>query len=375
VRTRTTPALALAPPLLSLALGACLAASACKTIAHEPGPFAWAEPADHLIEPGEKHFARLWKLTSSFDNAAEGYWSFAGDRLVFQGEVRDGPGCDQIYVTDAATGAPQRVSNGAGKTTCAYFLPGDGAVVYASTHLLMEGCPPRPDYSRGYVWSVHPEFDLFVHDLATGKQRRITEGFGYDAEATVSPLGDRMVFTSTRSGDLELWTCDLDGGDLVQVTDAPGYDGGAFFSHDGGWLVYRRTRFSDEGRAEEEAAYRALLQDWKVRPQDMDVWIVRPDGTDARRVTDLGKASFAPYFFPGDRRIVFASNWHDTNVPAVQFDLFAVDLDGTRLEQITTYDGFDSFPMFSPDGRWIVFASNRGGSQQGETNLFVAEWR
>jgi Tol biopolymer transport system component len=191
----------------------------------------------------------------------------------------------------------------------------------------------------------------------------------------VSPRGDRIVFTSSRSGDLELWTCDLEGKDLVQVTDEPGYDGGAFFSHDGEWLVFRSTAFTKGKEAAEEAEYKALLDHWLVRPTRMEIMMCRPDGSERRRVTNLGQASFAPYFFPGDRRIVFASNWHDTNVPAVQFDLFAVDLDGTRLEQITTYDGFDSFPMFSPDGRWIVFASNRGGSQQGETNLFVAEWR
>jgi TolB protein len=107
----------------------------------------------------------------------------------------------------------------------------------------------------------------------------------------------------------------------------------------------------------------------------MDLWVIRPDGTGARRVTDLGGASFAPYFFPNDRRIVFASNHHDTRQPAREFDLFAVDVDGGGLEQLTFIEGFDSFPMFSPDGRWLVFASNRGATKPGETSLYVAEWR
>jgi Tol biopolymer transport system component len=317
----------------------------------------------------------LWKLTSGVENAAEGYWSFAGDRLSYQA-TPDGTACDQIYVTGThGDGVTQRISNGRGVTTCSYFLPGDQQVLYASTHAFDADCPPRVDMSQGYVWPVHPQYDIYVHDLASGREHALTSEWGYDAEATVSQRGDRIVFTSTRSGDLELWTCDLDGGRLQQVTHTLGYDGGAFFSHRGDWLVFRATAFTKGKEAEEGATYQKLLTEWKVRPQTMDITVIRPDGSERKRVTNLGQASFAPYFFPDDKRIIFASNHHDKRKPAREFDLFAVDVDGKNLEKITTYEGFDSFPMFSPDGRWLVFASNRGGSKPGETNLFVAEWR
>lgn len=343
----------------------------------ESTPLGPLERVDHLIEPGEEHFGGLWRVATGGENA-EGYWSFAGDRLSLQ-RTDAAHGCDRIFVTDPAGGPLVQVSSGKGVTTCAYFLPGDREVVYGSTQAHMPDCPPPVDRSEGYVWPIHPEYDLWARELATGAERRLTDSWGYDAEATVSPAGDRMVFTSTRSGDLELWTCDLDGADPRQVTDELGYDGGAFFSHDGTQLVFRATRFVEDGEAHDgvgtRTQYRDLLGKHKIRPHKLDLYVCNVDGSARRRVTDLGGASWAPYFFPGDRRIVFSSNHHDPRTPQVEFDLFAVDIDGSDLERITTYAGFDSFPMFSRDGDWLVFASNRGGSVQGETNLYLARWR
>ena len=336
-------------------------------------PIACAGAADDLIARGETHFAHLWKITSDVDNAAEGYWSFQGDRLAWQGMPR-GVACDRIFVT-GASGSPEPISNGRGVTTCSYFLPDGKSLLYASTHAFHADCPPRPDMSKGYVWSVYPEYDIYVRDLSTGVERALTTTFGYDAEATISPLGDRIVFTSSRSGDLELWTSDLDGGNLVQVTREPGYDGGAFFSHDGKWLVFRSSAWTAGKEEQELADYRALLEDYKVRPTRMEIAIARSDGSERRQVTKLGKASFAPFFFPDDRRILFASNFEDKDPRGRNFDLYAVDFDGKNVERVTHYEGFDSFPVFSPDGKWLVFASNRGGSQPRETNLFLAEWR
>lgn len=337
-------------------------------------PIPGATLRNDLVEPGEIHFKRLWKLTAGGQNA-EAYWSFGGDRLVLQRRERDlGIDCDRIYTTDPVTGAVNQVSNGRGVTTCSYFLPGDQQIVFASTQAFKDGCPPPVDMSKGYTWMVHPEYDVYVQDLASGSERALTTEWGYDAEATVSPQGDRMVFTSTRTGDLELWTCDLDGTNLFQVTDELGYDGGGFFSHDGTKIVFRTTRFLEDKLETEHRRYKDLLSEWKVRPHSMDIMVINADGTGRKRVTDLGQASFAPYFFPSDDRILFSTNHHDKEEKR-NFDLFAVDEDGGPLERITFYSGFDSFPMFSPDGRFLAFASNRGNGKPGETNVFVAEWQ
>lgn len=360
---------------------------ACQSM-HVPDdcPIPGAERVDHLIEDDEVHFAGLWKLTSGGENA-EGYWSFASDRLSLQRRnPAEGVDCDRIFTTTTDTGELVQLSGGMGATTCAHFMLGDEEVVFASTHMLMDGCPPPPDHSKGYVWMLHPEYDLYARpvdwvdelngiDDEVWPERRLTDTYGYDAEATVSPVDGRIVFTSTRSGDIELWTCDPDGRNLMQITDTLGYDGGAFFSHDGQKLVFRTTQFPEDAdeRAQAEADYKRLLEEHYVRPSAMEIYVIGADGTGRKQVTELGGANFAPYFYPDDERIVFSSN--HASATGRDFDLFAIDEDGQRLEQITTYEGFDSFPMFSFDGEWFVFASNRGGAVEGETNLFVAYWK
>ncbi|MFT5199804.1 MAG: TolB protein [Planctomycetota bacterium] len=348
-----------------------------KTAEVSGAPVDGAFNVDHLILPEETHFARLWQLTTEGENA-EAYWSFDGKRLSLQ-RKGEGMDCDRIYAT-GENGELLEVSSGKGTTTCAYFTPDDQSVIYASTHGLQDECPPPADRSMGYVWALHPEFEIYSKNLTTGVERPLIEGPGYDAEATVSPQGDRFVFTSTRSGDIELWTAKMDGTDLFQVTDEPGYDGGAFYSPDGEWLIFRSTDFSADKRDEEIAAYQGLLANNIVRPSRMELVLIKADGTERSQVTKLGKANFAPSFYPDGKRIIFSSNHHNTKRPAMNFDVFACDLDGGNMEQITFFDGergkqFDSFPLFSPNGKYLAFSSNRGESKAGDTNVFIAEWK
>jgi Tol biopolymer transport system component len=343
-----------------------------------PSPLFGGLPADHLIHPGETHFERLWMLTTDGENA-EAYWNPDGTRLSYQHRSEHaGIPCDRIFVT-VPDGPSVQVSNGRGVTTCAYFMPDGKSVLYASTHGQMDACPPPLDPAEfkrlGYFWRVFPEYDIWVQDLAGGEPRRLTDTVGYDAEATVSPRGDRIVFTSVRSGDLELWTCDLDGGNLARVTHTPGYDGGAFFSHDGTKLIFRSQAFTPGKEAEEEAFHHELLMQGKVNPTRMELSLCDADGSNRRTLGPLGGASFAPYFFPGDQRVIFSTNHHDPNPAKREFDLFAIDLATGALEQITTSPGFESFPMFTPDGKYLVFSSNRGQRKPGDTNLFLAKWK
>ena len=324
----------------------------------------------------ETHFKNIHQLTNGGDNA-EAYWSFDDSKLVFQAKYdKWGAECDQIFVTewwkdDLINTTPKMVSTGLGRTTCSYFLPGDTSIVYASTHEGDNACPPVPEKREDgkYVWPIYPDFDIYVADLEGNITKKLTDFDGYDAEATVSPKGDKIVFTSLRTGDLELFTMNIDGTDVKQITFELGYDGGAFFSPDGTKLIFRSSRPKTPEDIEE---YQSLLKQGMVTPTEMELYICNVDGSDLKQLTSLGGANWAPFFHPTGNKIIFSSN-HE-NEAGFPFNLFMINLDGSGLEKIT-YDGvFDAFPVFSNDGKHIVFSSNRNNGGTHETNLFVAEW-
>jgi TolB protein len=321
-----------------------------------------------LIDPRERHFSFIRQLTFGGENA-EGYFSFDEKTLIFQ-STRPPYACDQMYTMDLATGKTRLVSTGKGRTTCGYFFPGDAKILFSSTHHLLEPCPPRPDFSKGYTWAVYPEYDIFTATSTGDSLRQLTSTPGYDAEATISPQGDRIVFTSLRNGDLDIYTMALDGTDVRQLTHETGYDGGAFFSWDGSMIVYRGWHYTDSASA---ASYASLLKQNLVRPLRMEIFIMNADGSNKRQITNNGAANFAPFFHPDNKRIIFASNMNDPR--GRNFDLYMIGIDGSGLEQITYNATFDGFPMFTHDAKKLVFASNRNDKVKGETNLFLADWK
>ncbi len=328
------------------------------------------QPRDLSPLPGERHLSNLRQLTSGGQNA-EAYFSFDGQKLVFQSK-RDTFQCDQIYTMNLDGSGVRLVSTGKGRTTCSFFLPDGAHLLYASTHFADDQCPPAPDRSKGYVWKLYPGYDIVEADTGGRVIRRLTDSQGYDAEAVVSPRGDRIAFTSLRSGDLEIYTMKLDGSDVRQLTHELGYDGGPFFSPDGKFIVYRSYHPETPG---DTAEYLDLLAEQKIRPMNLQIWIMDADGSHKVQLTHNSAANFAPSFCPDGKQIIFASNIADTSRVPMDFDLYVVNLDGTGLERVTYSSGFDGFPMFSPDGKTLVFVSSRGSTSLYETNIFVADWR
>ena len=329
---------------------------------------AWQTPppASGGGPTAERHLSNIRQLTFEGENA-EAYFSFDGRRLVFQSTPRGG-GCDQIYTINVDGSGLTRVSNGKGRTTCGFFYPDGQHILYGSTFKGLETCPPKPDFSRGYVWPVYDTYDIYRATADGSGIEPLTTTAGYDAEATIAKDGT-IVFTSVRDGDLEIYSMRPDGSGVTRLTHRPGPDGGPFFSPDGSQIVFRGRELQP---GQELDDYHLLLKESLWRPTFLEIFVMKRDGSNVRQVTSLQAASFAPYWYPDGKRIIFSSNHH--NPRGRDFELWAIDIDGTNLERITNNPTFDGFPMFSPDGKKLVFASNRQAAHEGDTNVFVADW-
>ena len=331
--------------------------------------------ASSLIFPEETHFKSMRQITFGGDNA-EAYWSFDDKQIIFQSNNKAwNVNCDQLFLMNADetfdNSIPSMISTGKGRTTCAYFLPDNKQFVYGSTHLDGDECPEVPLRKEGrYVWPIYESYDIFVANLDGTITKQLTNSPGYDAEATVSPQGDKIVFTSMRSGDLELYTMNIDGTNVKQITSELGYDGGAFFSPDGTQLIFRSSRPKTD---KEIAAYKDLLAEGLVQPTEMELFICNADGSNLRQLTRLGNANWSPFFHPSGKKILFSSNFEAER--GFPFNLYLIDLDGKNLERVTHGETFDAFPVFSNDGKKLIFSSNRNNGGGRDTNLFIAEWQ
>jgi TolB protein len=316
---------------------------------------------------GEVHLANIKQLTFGGENA-EGYFSADGKKIIFQ-STRPPYQCDQIFMMNSDGSDVHLISTGKGRTTCSFIAPDNSQIIYSSTHLKGEGCPPVPPHGPRYIWPVY-DYDIFAAKLDGSDPHPLTHNAGYNAESVYSPKGDKILFTSDREGDLELYTMNPDGSDQKRLTHMPGYDGGGWFTFDGKQIVFRGEHPTDSASM---AEYKDLLINKReVEPRFMELYIMNADGSDVRQLTHGGRVNFAPFPHPSGKAIVFCSNYELTG--RGEYALYLYHLADNRIERVTFSGGFDGFPMFSYDGKKIVFASNRNGSQPHETNLFIADW-
>ena len=351
-----------------------LAAAVCAGLGGFMPPVQ-AQSSTPASTPERDFLSRIRRLTVDGRRAGEGYWSPDGRRLVFQSEREPGNPFYQIYALDLTTGDTLRISPGVGKTTCSFFRPGTDQILFASTHHDPLSKKFQDDElafrksgkERRYAWDYDPEMEIYVISEKSKEIARLTNARGYDAEASYSPDGQWIAFSSMRDAYNralsevetkqlamdpsyfgEIYIMRADGSDQKRLTTANGYDGGPFFSPDGKRIVWRH--FDEQG----------LIA---------DVWTMNLDGTDKRQVTDFKSMSWAPYIHPSGEYLLFASN----KLGFENFEVFMVDVAGTKQPVRITYsDGFDGLPVPSPDGRQLAWTSSRGGGREGQ--IFLAQW-
>ena len=342
-------------------------------------PIAIGTPftTDTILYPDEKHLKNVQQLTFGGDNA-EAYWSFDSKWITFQRtQTKEGTMCDQIFIGKIPQKPGEKfsykmVSTGKGRTTCSFFTKDGKHIIYASTHLSADSCPPVPDrskYGNKYIWPLYDGYDIFMADLNGKIVKQLTHSKGYDAEATLSPDGKKMIYTSDKDGDIDLYIMDLKTGKEKRITNTLGYDGGAWFSPDGKKIIWRASRPKSEAEVKD---YKDLLSQNLVAPLNMEVFVANTDGSNVHQVTNYGQANWAPAFFPDSKRIIFASNHQYKR--SFPFDLYMINGDGSKLSQITHSNTFDAFPMFSPNGKKIAWCSNRNNGGGRDTNVFIADW-
>ena len=320
---------------------------------------------------------RVRQLIFEGARSGEGYFSSDKSEMVFQSERESGNPFYQIYSINLTDGHVNLVSTGIGKTTCAFFRPNSDQILFSSTHLDKKAKKKQQlelefrasGKQRRYSWDYDEHTDIFVRNVNSGSLDQLTNANGYDAEASYSPDGKKIVFCSTRNPYLkpeeftekelklletdksyfgEIFIMDADGSNQIQLTHTAGYDGGPFFSPDGKRIIWRR--FDETG-------------------VNADIYTMNLDGSDKKKLTDFRSMSWAPYFHPSGEYVIFASNKFGFS----NFELFIVDVKGTKDPiRVTNANGFDGLPVFSPDGNSISWTSNR--TSDGKSQIFLAQW-
>src|SRR6202163_2427943 len=302
-----------------------LITASASLVTYSQSPSSGKTGSESLTVSGEKHLGNVRQLTFGGTNA-EAYFSADNKSLIFMHSGAGVP-CDQMYTMPwdprkANPAEPKLVSTGKGRTTCGYFFPKGGRILFSSTHAASAECPPRPDYSHGYVWPIYSSYEIYTAKPDGSDLRLLSNAPGsYNAESTISRDGKKIVFTSTRNGDLDVYSMNADGSDVRQLTHELGYDGGAFFSDDGKKIVYR----SEQPKTPEQIAdYKDLLSHGLIRPGNLEIWVMDADGKNKHQVTHNGAANFAPYWLPDGKRIIFASNVGNQKDPS-GFDLYLIN--------------------------------------------------
>ncbi len=304
-------------------------------------------------------------LTSSGRRAGEGYFSPDGKFMVFQSERVIGNPFYQIFRMDMETGESIQISPGHGKTTCAWIHPVTGDVLFASTHgdqlarekQVAEIAERESSTIRRYGWDYDEHYELYRWTAQNGEIIQLTDSLGYDAEGSYSPDGEWICFASNR----EAYDRELSKEEQAKLQESPEYFMNLYLMRADGSDIRKLTDrvgydggpfFSPDGS-------RICWRSFDESGVTAEIWTMNIDGSDKKQLTRMLSTSWAPYYHPSGRYLIFTTNRHGFK----NFELYIVDAEGLVEPRRVTYTpGFDGLPVFTPDGQQIVWTSERNAT-------------
>ena len=312
------------------------------------------------------------QLSFQGDNG-EAYFNTDNSKVVFQSK-RNNNECDKLYIVDIDGKNFSEFPLQDGAFTCAYYSLDDSYIFFSSTMHLGNECPEiyKDPHPRKYIWPLR-DYEIFRYD--GDEVIQLTNNPGYNAETTIHPKEQKVIFTSLRDGDINLFEMDYNGDNVVQITTEYGYDGGAFYSPEGDRIVWRAWYPSTP---EEKEKWKNNLTKKFIESVPLDIYVAQRDGSNKLRLTNNGATNWAPSWHPDGKHVVFSSNmddWReDYNAFGSNFELYMINISSKKLTRLTNNKTFDSFPVFSKNGKKLVFSSNRDAENPRNTNIFIADF-
>lgn len=228
----------------------------------------------------------------------------------------------------------------------------------------LSGVTPHPEIGGELVYScdpVYPKTAFYLLDVTSGRVRVIVDDRGWNGDPAWSPDGKRLAYVSTKDGAYDIHVRDLEAGTVHNLTMNGIWNGNPTWSPDGTWIMFDSARegalWSDDLR---EKNY------WNFR----NLFVVRPDGTELRRLTRLPGYNGNPSWSPRGTRVAFLSDRGGT------YNVFTMGLDGEDQRQLTYWDidevgAGGGYARWSPDGTRLVFQGRRPDADRESPGLYV----
>ena len=198
------------------------------------------------LSPAKKDFdsSLVEQLTHTGENK-EGYLSKNGSHLIYLSRERPTHKSVEVYEMDLTGRSEKRLTHNDGVDSCPYYHPSGNWFLYSSsTDEDKENLDSLADSTQNkgemtHSISIPPKMEIYISARSGASRHRLTKVSGYDSEASYSPDGSNIIFTSNRSGNNELYSYTVRTGHLQRLTFTPEHEGGAFYSPNGTKLVWR----------------------------------------------------------------------------------------------------------------------------------------